>query len=83
MRPDDLLQVLRQQPFRPIRIHVTTGIVHEVRHSELALVGRSTVTLEFPPLNSPIPLGQRKIIIALVHIVQIEIVEAPPSPTNN
>jgi hypothetical protein len=54
-----------------------------VRHSELALVGRSTVTIEFPVSSSPIPLAQRKVIIALVHIVQIEIVEPPPSPTNN
>jgi len=83
MRPDDLLRRLRQMPFRPLRLLLTTGVVHEIRHTELALAGRSTLTLEFPGMEFPIPVATRLLVIALLHIVQIEIIEPVASPSTN
>ena len=83
MRPDDLLQRLRELPFRPLRLLLTTGVVHEIRYAELALVSRSTLTLEFPGAEFPVPVATRVLIIALVHIVQIEIIEPMPPPFTN
>jgi hypothetical protein len=83
MRPDDVLQLLRQLPFRPLRLLLTTGVVHEIRYAELAMVGRSTLTLEFPGTGFPVPVATRKLIIALVHIVQIEAMELTVPPSHN
>jgi hypothetical protein len=83
MRPTDLLRWLVQQPFRPFRLLVTTGLAYEVRHPELVLVGRSTVTLEFPGSQFPIPAANRVIVLALIHIVQLELLETHPSPSAN
>jgi hypothetical protein len=83
MRPDDLLQRLRQLPFRPLRLLLTTGVVHEIRYAELAMVGRSTLTLEFPGAEFPVPVATRVLVIALVHLVQIEMIEPmAPRSTN-
>jgi hypothetical protein len=83
MRPDDVLQQLRQLPFRPLRLLLTTGAVHEIRHAELAMVGRSTLTLEFPGAEFPVPVATRVLVIALLHIVQIELIEPVlPASTN-
>jgi hypothetical protein len=83
MRPDDVLRLVQRQPFRRFRLHLSTGIVHEIRHPELAMVGRSTVTLEFPPQNYPLPVAERRVIVALIHIVQMEFAEPTPPPSAN
>ena len=62
---------------------LTTGVVHEIRYAELALVSKSTLTLEFPGAEFPVPVATRVLIIALVHIVQIEIIEPMPPPFTN
>jgi hypothetical protein len=83
MRPDDLLQRLRQLPFQPLRLLLTTGVVHEIRYAELAMVGRSTLTLEFPGTTFPVPVATRVLVIALLHIVQIKVIETAPAPSTN
>jgi hypothetical protein len=81
MRPQDLLQLLRTTPFVPFRLYLSTGIVHDIRHPELAIVGRSTLTIEFPGSKFPFPVAARKVGVALLHIVQYELL--PPAPHGN
>jgi hypothetical protein len=78
MRPGDFQALLRRLPFVPFRIILSTGAEYEIRHPELVGVTRSTVILEFPGALDPIPLPTRKVIISLLHIVQIE-TTVPPS----
>jgi hypothetical protein len=68
MRPDDLRRLLRQQPFVPLRLHLTGGMVFEVRHPEMAHVTRSTVRLELPQLGRIDPVAT----VTLLHIVWVE-----------
>jgi hypothetical protein len=82
MGPVQLLRLLLRAPFRPFRIFLSSGIVHEVRHPELVIVGLTTVTLELPGAAQLIPLANREIILAFGHIVQLEITE-PINPTLN
>lgn len=82
MPPALLLQVLRRQPFRAFRIYRSSGIVHEIRHPELAAVGFTTLVLRVPATLEPVPVGSREMIIALRHVVQLEIIE-PINPTLN
>jgi hypothetical protein len=83
MRPGDLLALLNHRPFRPFRLLLSTGILHEIRHPELVIVARSTATLEFPEADQPLPLASRSVVVALLHIVQIEFLARPTPPPSN
>lgn len=83
MRSDDLLRLLRQQPFQPLRIYLSSGITHEIHHPELALVGRSTLQLEMIAPGAAVALVAPVFIVSLVHIVQVELLRPPTSPSAN
>lgn len=51
MRPESLIELLREAPFKPFRIFATDGRTYDVRHPDQALVLRSRVIL-------PLPSGQ-------------------------
>jgi hypothetical protein len=75
VRPDDLHEVLRRQPFVPFRRYLSTGETFDVRHRENALVGRAVVVLHVPALNLPLPAGTPRVIVSLLHVVKIEVPE--------
>jgi hypothetical protein len=43
--PQQLLSYLRAEPFRPFRIHMASGQTFDVRHPEMARVGRNSLIL--------------------------------------
>lgn len=69
MRPDDVERYLKQQPFLPFRIHLSSGAFFDVRHSQMLDIGRSAVTLALPVEGNL----QRFAVVALVHVVWLEI----------
>jgi hypothetical protein len=73
VRPDDLRDLLRQQPFRRFRLYVLESTIYEIRHRDFALVSRSTVTIYFPDPNDADPLAGRRVIISLLHITKLEL----------
>ncbi len=74
MRPDDVREHLARRPFQPFRVQLSTGLVLDIRESELAHVSRMTLTLGFPIEDGK----QRFMIIALIHIVWIEVLLPTP-----
>jgi hypothetical protein len=70
MRPDDLHSALANKPFRLVRLHLTNGSVFEIAHPDMAIVGRSTVTLALPDDDD----HARQAVLALLHIVWMEVV---------
>jgi hypothetical protein len=76
MRQDDLLEVLRQRPFRAFRIHLTDGTMYEIRRAEMMMVGRSTALVLYPPAGKSLPALDRYETIALLHITRLEPVES-------
>ena len=70
MRREDLLELLRQQPFMPFRLHLSDGTRFEIRHPDMAIVGRSTMAVSLTPDAT----GERQAIIALLHVMWIEVV---------
>jgi hypothetical protein len=38
MNPDDLIALMRLQPFQPFTVHLNNGAVFEVRHPDQAMV---------------------------------------------
>jgi hypothetical protein len=82
MRPDDLLQLLREKPFQPFRIWLTDGTSFEIRHPELAAVGRSKVFIGRPSAGEALPVFDDWVFVALLHINRIEpLAAAPTSPS--
>jgi hypothetical protein len=83
MRPDDLLRLIRAQPFQPFRIHLTNGRTYDVRHPDLAVVGRSTMFVGAPAADLTIRVYDQFDIVSLLHINHIEPLPQtaqPPSP---
>ena len=76
MRPEDIREFLQRRPFQPIRITLTDGRTYDVRHPELAMVGRSTVAIGVPAPDDPSPVYDRRVTVSLLHIMQVEPREA-------
>ena len=72
MRPDDLREWLFRHPFRPFRMHLLEVTSYEVHHPEMVVVKGSTVDLYFAAENPRIPLAERRISVALLHISKLE-----------
>lgn len=43
--PNDISSYIKAKPFRPFRIHMASGETFDVRHPEMARVGRTSVML--------------------------------------
>jgi hypothetical protein len=72
MRPEDICEFLQKMPFQPFRVTLTDGRSYEVRHPELAMVGRSTVAIGLPAAGDPQPVFDRLVTVSLLHIMQVE-----------
>ncbi len=70
MRQDELRESLREHPFEPFRIHLTNGMVYEVRHPEMALLARHRLhVVELTKSGKP---TDRVVKCDLLHVVAIE-----------
>jgi len=83
VRSEILLVFLNQQPFVPIRLYLTDGSSHEIRHPELALVTRSLVRIAYPAPDAPTLSADRAVFVVLRHITRLELLVPPPSPSAN
>lgn len=80
MRPQDILDLLRQTPFEPFRLFLSDGAVFEVRHPELAMVGRSTVLIGLAAPGSSEPVFDRFVNCSLMHITRTEPINGSVKP---
>ena len=74
MRQDDLDEYLDAEPFQPFRIHLSTGAFFDIHQPELAWVTRSTLSIGQAIEGDK----QRFVIIALIHIVWLEVLVPAP-----
>ena len=75
MRPEDIIRLLRRQPFQPFRVWLTDGTHYDVEGTEFAIVDCSAVHIGFPGpegLQGPV---ERIIDVALLHIVRTTVLE--------
>jgi hypothetical protein len=80
MAPEELLTILRERPFQPIRIALTDGRSFEVRHPEMVLAGRRSAVIGLPAQGETEPLYDRRITVDLLHIVSVEPIQTPAKP---
>jgi hypothetical protein len=84
MRAEDLLEMLRNRPFVPFRIHMTDGRTYDIVHPEAVLVLRSRAIIGLRP-DAETNIPDRSEQIALLHIVRTSEIpgvgaERAPSP---
>jgi len=77
MRPEAIVEMLREKPFRPFRIYLSDGTVYEIRHAELVMVGRSKAMIFFPIGDEPHAVFERYISVSLLHITRLDPVPPP------
>jgi hypothetical protein len=82
MRADDLIRLLKAQPFRRLRLHHANGQSYVIDHPEMAVVERSIVWLNDPGPSLP-GFEDPRIFITLIHILWGEFIEPPGTPSRN
>ena len=81
-RAEDVQARLRERPFKSVRLVVSEGLRYDIYHPDLVFVGRHDIMVGFPAPDSP-TIYDRVVRVALVHIVALEEIPSPASPTAN
>jgi len=71
MTHEELHDVARRQPFKPFRLHLTTGETYDVRHPDLIMVGRRSAVIGIAKARGGTAYD-RLFQIDLLHIVGAE-----------
>jgi hypothetical protein len=71
-----LVEMLQKRPFRPFRVHLRCGTVHEVREPALASVTPFTLRLSRRDISTTPPAVVDHYIISLDHVVSLELLDA-------
>jgi hypothetical protein len=69
MSPHEFEEVLKTQPFVPIRLHMSNGRTHELRHPDNAIVGDEVVAIGVYEEGRDRPLIR---LLSLLNINEIE-----------
>jgi len=75
MNRQELLDVLKNRPFHPLRIYVSDGATYLVRHPDLVWVSRTSAYVGVPEGGQAGPAIERQSIVDLGHITRVEEVE--------
>lgn len=74
MTIESLRELLTRHPFEPLRITITSGAVFEVRHPEMAAVGRSRLVVVLPDVDGQ--PSDRCEYLSYLHIAHVQTVES-------
>jgi hypothetical protein len=72
MQPQDILELLRNDPFHPFVIHLSDGSSYAVRHPAMAIVERRKVLVSLPAERSPDEPADKTVGLSLLHINRLE-----------
>lgn len=76
--PQEINSYVRAQPFRPFRIHMVSGQTFDVRHPEMARVGRNFLVLFTFVSDSP-EIVDRFETVSLMLMERISHLDSPVS----
>lgn len=74
MTPREILTHITAEPFQPFRIHTASGRDVEIRHPEMAQVGRSTLTV----FGADVDGAERWQKLSLMLVESVESIGAAP-----
>jgi hypothetical protein len=76
LSPQEVLRYLRGEPFRPFRVHMASGRTFDIKHPEMALVGRNFFVIFTFVTDTP-ELLDRWETVSLMLIEHISYLEVP------
>jgi hypothetical protein len=79
--PEDIQARLRQSPFMPVRIIISSGQTFDVFHPDLVLVGRRDMIIGMASKKNPTTYEQTTR-VPLMHITALEDLPATSSSSN-
>jgi hypothetical protein len=79
MRPDDVRDKLKLQPFQPFRIRLSNGAIYNVVHPDMILVGRSTIVIGTPAPDLPSGVYDT-VTVSLLHVAEFLPMTSSPTP---
>ena len=71
MRPEEFKQLLRRQPFIPIRVHVSGGKTYDIYHPDNIIVLQSRIDIGVGGDPSTGVVGAVEY-VSLLHLVRVE-----------
>lgn len=77
MRPLDIHEQVKKQPFLPLRLHFSDGSHFDIRHPELITVTRTVLALTVPGRKRG-TLPERVILCDPMHVVRLEPINGEP-----
>ena len=75
MKAEELVEILSERPFTPVRLHLSNGRSHEIRHPEMAIVTESLVAIGAPAEDGNEQIAARVRLCSLPHVVEAEPIE--------
>lgn len=76
MRPEQIRNHLRKQPFVPIRVFLSDGSTYDIRHPELAAVSRAEVVIGLGDSADNLP--EQFAYCDPIHVTRIEPINGKP-----
>ncbi len=77
MLPQDIISLLRADPFEPFSVWLTDGAKFDIHNPVFALVDYSKLTLGLPTNQSADRPAERTVYLGLSHITRIEPIKKP------
>ena len=74
MTAEDLIELLEERPFKPLRLRLTDGRSYDIRHPEMAIVTPTVVAIGLSKGNGS-RLADRITNCSISHIVELEPLE--------
>lgn len=71
-------ELLRQRPFKPFRLVMSSGQAYEVRHPEMAMLTRTDILVGVHETKDGVPAEFR--ICSLLHVASVEPLNAAAEP---
>ena len=81
MTAEDLIELLEERPFVPLRLHLADGRTREIRHPEMAIVSETHIVIGIPRDDGS-NVAVRTTFCAIPNIVDVEPFEIPRQSDN-
>ncbi len=76
MSPHELHDAIKKQPFTPVRLHMSNGRTHDVRHPDDAIIGDEVVALGVYEQGTEFP---RIRLLSIININEVEPLTTSPT----
>ena len=75
MTAEELIELMSERPFKPLRLHLTNGRTYEIRHPEMAVVSDTVVAIGVPKQDGSL-IAEKITHCSLPHVVEVEPADA-------